>query len=84
MEGANYIAALSANIDSLGKEFTAATYGAFALYLTPVMAGLVTLYLIFWGFRFWQGQGDPLASAVFKLVRIAIIFSLVTAWGPFR
>jgi type IV secretion system protein VirB6 len=81
VEGANSIAALSSNIDSLGTNFTAATYGVFAYYLTPVMAGLFTLYLIFWGFRFWQGQGDHLASAVFKLVRIAIIFSLVTAWG---
>ncbi|WP_271898977.1 type IV secretion system protein [Candidatus Phyllobacterium onerii] len=84
MEGANSIAALSSNIDSLGTNFTAATYGVFAYYLTPVMAALFTLYLIFWGFRFWQGQGGSIAGMVFKLVRIAIIFSLVTAWGPFQ
>ena len=84
MEGANSIAALSSNIDSLGTNFTAATYGVFAYYLTPVMAALFTLYLIFWGFRFWQGQGGSIVSMVFKLVRIAIIFSLVTAWGPFQ
>jgi type IV secretion system protein VirB6 len=84
VEGANSIAALSSNIDSLGTNFTAATYGVFAYYLTPVMAALFTLYLIFWGFRFWQGQGGSIVSMVFKLVRIAIIFSLVTAWGPFQ
>ncbi len=84
MEGANSIAALSSNIDSLGANFTAATYGVFAYYLTPVMAALFTLYLIFWGFRFWQGQGGSIVGMVFKLVRIAIIFSLVTAWGPFQ
>ncbi|MBZ9601010.1 type IV secretion system protein [Phyllobacterium chamaecytisi] len=84
MEGANSIAALSSNIDSLGTNFTAATYGVFAYYLTPVMAALFTLYLIFWGFRFWQGQGGSIVGMVFKLVRIAIIFSLVTAWGPFQ
>lgn len=84
MEGANSIATLSSNIDSLGTNFTAATYGVFAYYLTPVMAALFTLYLIFWGFRFWQGQGGSIVGMVFKLVRIAIIFSLVTAWGPFQ
>jgi type IV secretion system protein VirB6 len=84
VEGANSIAALSGNIDSLGTNFTAATYGVFAYYLTPVMAGLFTLYLIFWGFRFWQGRGETLVAMAFKLLRIAIIFSLVTAWGPFQ
>ena len=84
MEGPNYIAAMVANIDSLGKDFTAATYGVFSYYLTPVMAGLFTLYIIFWGFRFWQGHGDTVVTMVFKLVRIAVIFSLVAAWGPSR
>ncbi|MGH6859369.1 MAG: type IV secretion system protein [Phyllobacterium sp.] len=82
MDGANYIAALSANIDSLGKDFTAATYGAFAAYLTPVASGLFVLYLIFWGFQFWQGQGDGRITAiVFRLLRVAMIFTVATQWG---
>lgn len=85
MEGANSIAAVLNNIDSLGQNFTAATYMAFAAYLTPVMAGLFVLYLIFWGFRFWQGRGDTnLVVMVFKLLRVAIIFAIATQWGPFQ
>lgn len=85
MEGANAIAALFANIDSMGKDFTAATYGTFAAYLTPALAGLLVLYLIFWGFQFWQGRGDTnLMTMVFKLLRIAVIFALATQWGPFQ
>ncbi|MBB3145792.1 hypothetical protein FHS21_002206 [Phyllobacterium trifolii] len=55
MEGANSIATLSSNIDSLGTNFTAATYGIFAYYLTPVMAALFTL----WG----SGSGKDRAAA---------------------
>lgn len=78
-------ASLLANIDSMGKDFTGAVYKVFAAYLTPAMAGLLVLYLIFWGFRFWQGRGDTnLITMVFKLLRIAIIFAVATQWGPFQ
>ncbi|EJN02777.1 type IV secretion system protein [Phyllobacterium sp. YR531] len=77
--------ALFINIDSLGKDFTGAVYRTFAAYLTPVMAGLLVLYLILWGFRFWQGRGDTnLFTMVFKLLRIAIIFAVATQWGPIQ
>lgn len=77
--------ALFSNIDSMGKEFTGSIYRVFAAYLTPVMAGFLVLYLIFWGFRFWQGRGDTnLITMVFKFLRIAIIFAVATQWGPFQ
>lgn len=84
-EAPNYIALMSDNIDRLGKSFTASTYGAFAGQLTPVLSGLLILYLIFWGFRFWQGRGESsVIDIVFRLFRIAVIFSIATGWGPIQ
>lgn len=84
MEG-NFIAALSANIDALGQNFTASTYGALAAYLTPVFSGLFVLNVIFWGFQFWQGRGeDNVAAMGFRLLRIAVVFFLATSWGPLQ
>lgn len=78
-------AALFSNVDNLGKDFTGAVYGTFAAYLTPAMAGLMVLYLILWGFRFWQGRGDTnLVTMVFKLLRIAVIFAVATQWGQLQ
>ncbi|MHC1551058.1 TrbL/VirB6 family protein [Phyllobacterium sp. K27] len=77
--------ALFSNIDSMGKDFSGAVYRVFAAYLTPAMGALLVLYLIFWGFRFWQGRGDTnLLTMVFKLLRMAIIFAVVAQWGPFQ
>ncbi len=82
---ANFIALLSSNIDDLGKGFTAATYGVLAAYLTPVLSGLLVLYLVFWGFQFWQGRGDTnIMTAAFKMLRLAVIFFIATSWGPFQ
>lgn len=84
-ETVNYIALMSDNIDRLGRSFTASTYGAFAGQLTPVLSGLLVLYLIFWGFRFWQGRGESsVIDIAFRLFRIAIIFSIATGWGPIQ
>lgn len=84
MEG-NFIAALSANIDGLGQNFTAATYGALAAYLTPIFSGLFVLYLVFWGFQFWQGHGEGnVVAMAFRLFRIAAVFFLATSWGPLQ
>uniref|UniRef100_UPI0037046DCB type IV secretion system protein n=3 Tax=Bacteria TaxID=2 RepID=UPI0037046DCB len=84
-EAPNYIALMSDNIDRLGRSFTASTYGAFAGQLTPVLSGLLVLYLIFWGFRFWQGRGESsVIDIAFRLFRIAIIFSIATGWGPIQ
>jgi len=84
-EAPNYIALMSDNIDRLGRSFTASTYGAFANQLTPVLSGLLVLYLVFWGFRFWQGRGESsVIDIAFRLFRIAIIFSIATGWGPIQ
>ncbi|MRG58232.1 hypothetical protein GF108_21935 [Phyllobacterium sp. SYP-B3895] len=81
----NFIAALSSNIDALGKSFTATTYGVLAAYMTPVLSGLMVLYLVFWGFQFWQGRGDTnVVTAAFRMLRLAVIFFLATSWGPFQ
>lgn len=85
MEAPNYIALMSDNIDRLGKSFTASTYGAFAGQLTPFLSGLLVLYLVFWGFRFWQGRGESsVVDIAFRFLRIAIIFSIATGWGPIQ
>jgi type IV secretion system protein VirB6 len=82
METPNYIALMSDSIDALGKSFTAQTYGAFASQIAPVLSGLLILYMIFWGFRFWQGKGEKsVIQIAFRLFRIAIIFSIATGWG---
>lgn len=81
----NYIAQMSDSIDQLGKSFTASTYGAFASEIAPVFSGLLVLYLVFWGFRFWQGRGErSVIEIVFRLFRIAVIFSIATGWGPIQ
>ncbi|MCO4317973.1 type IV secretion system protein [Phyllobacterium sp. 21LDTY02-6] len=81
----NELAALLSNVDALGKDFTAATYGAISAHMTPVASGLFVLYLIFWGFRFWQGTGDTNIVAIsFKLLRIAMIFAMATQWGQIQ
>jgi type IV secretion system protein VirB6 len=81
----SFVATLSSNIDALGKSFTATTYGALATYLTPVLSGLLVLYLVFWGFQFWQGRGDRnVIAAAFRMLRLAVIFFIATSWGPFQ
>jgi type IV secretion system protein VirB6 len=85
MDTPNYIALMSESIDRLGKSFTASTYGAFASQIAPVLSGLLVLYLVFWGFRFWQGKGErSVIEIVLRLFRIAIIFSIATGWGPIQ
>lgn len=85
MESSNYIAILSSNIDVLASNFVASSYSAFAQVLTPVAIALFILYLIIWGFRFWQGHGDGrITSIVLKLSRVAMIFALATHWSPFQ
>lgn len=82
MEPVNYIALLLENIDTLGSEFTTATYGVLATSLSPILYSFFILYLIFWGFQYWQGYGESnVSSFVFRLFRIAIIFSMATSWG---
>lgn len=85
METPNYIALMSESIDRLGKSFTVSTYGAFASQIAPVLSGLLILYLVFLGFRFWQGKGERrVIDIVFRLFRIAVIFSIATGWGPIQ
>ncbi|MFC2254520.1 type IV secretion system protein [Labrys portucalensis] len=77
-----YITVISNNIDALGRSFTEETYGAFASNLTWVVSSLFILYLIFWGFSFWQGRGESnLMAFVFRLVRVGVIYFLATGWG---
>jgi type IV secretion system protein VirB6 len=81
----NLVANLSSTVDALGRSFTATTYGALATYLTPVLSGLLILYLVFWGFQFWQGRGDRnIIAASFRMLRLAVIFFIATSWGPFQ
>ncbi|PZM13957.1 type IV secretion system protein [Rhizobium tubonense] len=85
METPNYIALMSDSIDRLGKSFTASTYGAFASQIAPVLSGLLVLYLVFWGVRFWQGKGEgSVIEIAFRFFRIAVIFSIATGWGPIQ
>lgn len=85
MDGANSILALNAAVDGIGTRFTGATYGALSSYMMPVMSGVFALYLIFWGFQFWQGRGDGnVVTMAFRLLRVAIIFFIATSWGPFQ
>jgi type IV secretion system protein VirB6 len=83
MSDPNFIVGLSGMVDLLGRNFTAMTYGAFSAYMAPILSSLLALYFIFWGFRFWQGRGESSVTAVvFKLLRVVIIFSVATGWGP--
>lgn len=85
MEQVNYISLISANIDVIGRSFTAATYGTLSTRLAPILSGLFVLYLIFWGFRFWQGRGDAsIMTMVFRLIRVAIVFAIVSGWGSLQ
>lgn len=84
-EEVNHIALLLENIDALGSEFTTATYGAVASSLSPILYSFFILYLIFWGFQYWQGYGETnVSNFVFRLFRIAIIFSMATSWGTIQ
>jgi type IV secretion system protein VirB6 len=81
----NYIALMSDSIDQLGKSFTASTYGVFASQIAPILSGVLVLYLVFWGFRFWQGRGEnSVIEIVFRFLRIAVIVSLATGWSPIQ
>nr|WP_246711673.1 type IV secretion system protein [Phyllobacterium myrsinacearum] len=41
--------------------------------------------MVFWGFRFWQGRGESsVVDIAFRFLRIAIIFSIATGWGPIQ
>jgi type IV secretion system protein VirB6 len=85
MSDPNFIAGLSGMVDLLGRNFTAMTYGAFSAYMAPILSSLLVLYFIFWGFRFWQGRGESSVTAVvFRLLRVVIIFSVATGWGPLQ
>jgi type IV secretion system protein VirB6 len=85
MEPVNFVGQILGNIDELGTAFTTATYGALAAQMSPILAGFFVIYLIFWGFQYWQGYGETnLPRFVFRLFRVAIIFSMATSWGSIQ
>jgi type IV secretion system protein VirB6 len=81
----NIIDELFQKVQTLGNNFTANTYQALATSMGPVFTLMLVVYLIFWGFTFWQGRGESSASGMaFRLLRVFVIFVMATSWGDFQ
>ena len=81
----SFISQLFQKVDTLGSNFTQNTYQALASAMGPVFTLLLTLYVIFWGWSFWQGRGDTTASGMaFRLFRVFIVYVLAMTWGDFQ
>ena len=81
----NIIDQLFQSVQTLGNNFTANTYQALSSAMGPVFTLMLTLYLIVWGYRFWQGRGEGgAAQSAFRLFRAAVIYALAIGWGDFQ
>ena len=81
----NIIDQLFQSVQTLGNNFTSNTYQALSSAMGPVFTAMLTLYLIVWGYQFWQGRGDGSGAAMaFRLFRIAAIYALAIGWGDFQ
>ncbi len=72
----NIIDQLFQKVQTLGNNFTANTYQALSSAMGPVFTLMLTLYIIFWGYQFWQGRGGGNgAASAFRLFRMAAIYA---------
>ena len=81
----NIIDQLFQKVQALGDNFTSNTYQALSSAMGPVFTLMLTLYLILWGYQFWQGRGGGSGAAMaFRLFRVAVIYALAIGWGDFQ
>jgi type IV secretion system protein VirB6 len=81
----NIIDELFQKVQTLGNNFTANTYQALSQSMGPVFTLMFVLYLIFWGYSFWQGRGEASASGMaLRLLRVFVIYTIATSWGDFQ
>ena len=81
----NIIDQLFQKVQALGDNFTSNTYQALSSAMGPVFTLMLTLYIIFWGYQFWQGRGGGSGAAMaFRLFRVAVIYALAIGWGDFQ
>jgi type IV secretion system protein VirB6 len=75
---------LFSKIDTVAASAIQAIYQSLASGLLPVFTVALTIYVAYWGYEMIYG-GAPLSagSFVWRVVRIAIIYSLAFGWSDF-
>jgi type IV secretion system protein VirB6 len=71
-------------IDGVGQHFVSNVYMQLGNALGPVFTGMLTIYVIWWGYSIISGREtiSPIEAA-YRLGRVVIIYLLLTHWGTF-